>query len=45
MNSRVQSVDPTGWMQSDKSPGVLYRSREAVDASSEPAQLTGGHPI
>jgi hypothetical protein len=45
MNSRIQSADPTGWMQPDKSPYVLCRSREAVDASSELAQFIGGYLI
>lgn len=45
MHSRIQSADPTGWMQPDKSPGVLYSSREAVDASSELAQFIGGYLI
>src|ERR1700677_3765213 len=33
------------WMQPDKSPDVLYRSRKAVDASSELAQFIGGYLI
>jgi hypothetical protein len=41
MNSRIQSADPTGWMQSDRRMDVLYRSREAVDTSSGPGQVTG----
>jgi len=45
MNSRIQSADPTGWMQPDKSPEVRYRSREAVDANSELAQFIGGYLI
>jgi hypothetical protein len=45
MDSRIQSTDPTRWMQPDKSPDVLYRSREAVDPSSELAQFMGGYLI
>jgi hypothetical protein len=45
MHSRIQSGDPTGWMQPDKRPGVLCRSREAVDASPELAQFIGGYLI
>jgi hypothetical protein len=45
MNSRIQRTDPTGWIHPDKSPDVLSRLREAVDACSELAQFIGGYLI